>query len=100
MKPNRADKVAALKNHYKAMARIRDEWKAGGYQYPPPNYPSFPEICKGLKCEAKTRSGTPCKKDGTDYSNGRCKFHGGASTGPITKVGKTRVSQNAKKQTP
>ncbi len=37
-------------------------------------------------CEAKTRSGTPCKLPagwGTDHpGTGRCKLHGGKSTGP------------------
>lgn len=37
-------------------------------------------------CGAKTRSGNPCKKPagwGTDHvGDGRCKLHGGASTGP------------------
>ena len=31
-------------------------------------------------CGAKTRQGKPCKK--TSLKNGRCRFHGGKSTGP------------------
>ncbi|WP_281869514.1 HGGxSTG domain-containing protein [Brevibacillus parabrevis] len=31
-------------------------------------------------CGAKTRSGEPCKK--ATLANGRCRFHGGKSTGP------------------
>ena len=38
------------------------------------------------KCGAKTRAGTPCKQPagwGTDHpGQGRCKLHGGASSGP------------------
>jgi hypothetical protein len=42
------------------------------------------------KCGAKTRSGEPCKKLG--MKNGRCKFHGGKSTGPKTLEGKLRAA--------
>ncbi|NVN97329.1 hypothetical protein HXX01_03820 [Candidatus Nomurabacteria bacterium] len=46
-----------------------------------------------MRCGARTRSGTPCKrKDLCD--NGRCKLHGGMSTGPRTEQGKKRSSQN------
>lgn len=40
-------------------------------------------------CGAKTRTGTPCR---CKYllNGGRCKFHGGMSTGPKTKNGKSR----------
>lgn len=34
-------------------------------------------------CGAKTRQGTPCKK--TPLKNGRCRLHGGKSTGPKNK---------------
>ncbi|MFH1974657.1 MAG: HGGxSTG domain-containing protein [Pseudomonadota bacterium] len=32
------------------------------------------------RCGAKTRSGTPCKSPA--MTNGRCRLHGGKSTGP------------------
>ncbi|MEC2073994.1 HGGxSTG domain-containing protein [Alkalihalophilus marmarensis] len=35
------------------------------------------------KCGAKTRQGTPCKKK--PLKNGRCRLHGGKSTGPKNK---------------
>lgn len=58
-----------------------------------PKYPTYPEECRGMTCGAKTRKGTPCKK--TDiFQNGRCKYHGGASTGPRTKKGKKRSARN------
>tara|TARA_R110000868_G_scaffold380784_4_gene647026 strand:+ start:20544 stop:20810 length:267 start_codon:yes stop_codon:yes gene_type:complete len=41
-------------------------------------------------CGAKARSGHPCK--GFAMKNGRCKFHGGMSTGPKTDEGKQRIS--------
>ncbi|PHR11565.1 MAG: hypothetical protein COA41_20095 [Sphingopyxis sp.] len=49
--------------------------------YPPPNRPPFPEELRGLTCGAKTRAGTPCKRRDL-YLSGRCRLHGGLSTGP------------------
>ena len=40
-------------------------------------------------CGAKTRAGTPCKLKAV-YASGRCKFHGGLSTGPNAPAGKAR----------
>ncbi len=40
-----------------------------------------------LKCGARTRKGTPCRAPGNG-AGGRCKLHGGKSTGPRTKKGK------------
>ena len=37
-------------------------------------------------CGAKTRSGRPCRRYG-NIINGRCKLHGGRSTGPVTREG-------------
>ena len=48
-----------------------------------------------LSCGARTRKGQACKR--TDLAlNGRCRFHGGASTGPKTTTGKARARQNLK----
>ena len=58
----------------------------------------FPTICIGMKCEALTRRGARCRNDGTQYGNGRCKFHGGASTGPKTAEGRRKSSENWKKR--
>lgn len=58
-----------------------------------PRTPPFPEELRGLTCGAKTRKGTPCKR--TDlYRSGRCKFHGGRSTGPKTEAGKQCSARN------
>lgn len=46
------------------------------------------------KCGAKTRNGKPCKRYGNKV-NGRCKLHGGRSTGAKTKEGKLAVRVNA-----
>jgi len=67
------------------------------------NCPPFPEECRGMTCGAKSRAETPCKLKAI-YRNGRCKFHGGLSTGPKTPEGKKRSSMNGfkpkKKRTP
>ncbi len=61
----------------------------------PPELPSFPEVLRGLTCGAKNRKGQPCKR--TDlWKSGRCKFHGGMSTGPKTTEGKRKTSENGK----
>ena len=51
---------------------------------------------KGGTCNAKTRAGTPCKQRGL-YTSGRCKLHGGLSTGPKTEEGKKRSALNGLK---
>lgn len=59
----------------------------------------YPEEFRGMTCGATTRAGTPCKRKDI-YDNGRCKLHGGLSTGPRTKEGKRRVTRNLPHQTP
>ena len=73
-----------------------EEWKERDYMGSA-NPPPFPEELRGITCGAKTRAGTPCKQKDI-YNNGRCKFHGGLSTGPRTKRGKRRASLNWKKR--
>ncbi len=45
------------------------------------------------ECGAKTRNGSPCRRFG-NKNNGRCKLHGGRSTGAKTKEGKLAVRVN------
>ena len=45
---------------------------------------------QGQRCEAKTRRGTLCQRPAR-LPVGRCKLHGGASTGPRTKDGLARL---------
>jgi hypothetical protein len=40
------------------------------------------------RCGAKSRKGTPCRSPA--MANGRCRMHGGKSTGPRTKEGLER----------
>ena len=45
----------------------------------------------GQRCGAKTRRGTACLRP-ANKSNGLCRLHGGASTGPRTTDGVARIS--------
>ena len=49
-----------------------------------PNWP-------GQRCGAKTRKGKPCRAP-AKQPVGRCKVHGGVSTGPRTKEGLARLT--------
>ena len=46
---------------------------------------------QGTRCEARTKGGTICQRPGNKV-NGRCKLHGGRSTGPRTEKGLARLS--------
>ena len=62
----------------------------------PPCGESLAEPLVSGCCNAKTRKGTPCQIKAI-YKNGRCKLHGGLSTGPKTKKGKAASRRNGKK---
>ena len=47
------------------------------------------DFLKAPRCGAKTRQGTPCR--GPAMRNGRCRMHGGGSTGPKTADGIERI---------
>ena len=57
-----------------AHEKVAEEWRARGYQYPPPVFPPIPPELVGLTCGAKTRAGTPCKRKDL-YASGRCPLH-------------------------
>lgn len=48
---------------------------------------------QGQRCEAQTRKGTPCQRPAR-LPVGRCKLHGGASTGPRTEEGRVRLTES------
>ena len=50
-----------------------------------PNWP-------GQRCLAKTRKGTPCQRPAFKH-NGRCRLHGGLSTGAKTTDGLKKISE-------
>ena len=102
------------KKHYEKFAklaeeydRLVDKWNEDAEKtkwceplppYPPlPVFEPLPVEIHDMTCGAKTRAGTPCKR--TDiWRNGRCKYHGGMSTGPTTIEGKKKASQNWRKK--
>ena len=91
------------RKRFKAYNKQREEafkqWCDDGYksQYPP-RYIPMPDDLKDLRCEARTKAtGQPCKIKAI-YSNGRCKLHGGLSTGPRTVDGKKHSAQNGFKK--
>ena len=45
----------------------------------------------GQRCGAKTRRGTPCQRP-ANKQNGRCRLHGGASSGPRTEQGRAKIA--------
>ena len=51
-----------------------------------PNWP-------GKRCEAKTKKGTPCQRP-AKLPVGRCRLHGGESTGPRTEEGLKRLADS------
>ena len=48
---------------------------------------------RGERCGAMTRKGEPCKAKAM-LKTGRCRNHGGLSTGPRTETGKARAKEN------
>jgi hypothetical protein len=71
-----------------AHAREYQRMWAGGYPYPPEFH--------AFTCSARTRAGTPCKMK-TLFNNGRCKLHGGLSSGPISDAGRRQSAENGRK---
>ena len=56
---------------------------------------SCPSYLRGLTCGANKRGGQTCRST-TLCANGRCKFHGGRSTGPRTPEGRAKALENLK----
>lgn len=92
------EKRALLRRHWKAFEDWRAERDSYERQHPLESFkkelPEFPHELAGLDCGAKTRAGTPCKRHDISLSNGRCRLHGGHSTGPTSKRGKARSAKN------
>jgi hypothetical protein len=90
------DKRNRWREHWREFARLLEYYEANDIDYRLREYPAFPDDLRGMTCGAKSRrTGQPCKRLDI-FSNGRCKFHGGASTGPTTEAGKKRSARNGK----
>ncbi|WP_440997660.1 HGGxSTG domain-containing protein [Arhodomonas sp. SL1] len=53
----------------------------------------MPLEVRGLRCGVTTRTGHPCQRRDLG-AGGRCRLHGGRSTGPRTPEGLRRVAAN------
>ncbi|MGX5835761.1 HGGxSTG domain-containing protein [Aeromonas piscicola] len=86
----RRDAVKRLQEYNERHSDAFRLWQESGFKHDrKPVHEPLPSDLAGLACGATTRAGTPCKR--TDiYGNGRCKFHGGLSTGAKTEEGKAR----------
>lgn len=85
-----------LKAFHVKVRKIEAQWNARDRSYRP-RWPEYPlAMVAGMTCEAKTRAGTPCKLRAI-FENGRCKWHGGMSTGPKTEAGKEQARINGRK---
>lgn len=86
---------AAWQAHARTFQRLLDVGVGHTEAYrlsPPIDFARFVD----LRCGAKTKGdGSPCKLRSL-YTCGRCRFHGGLSTGPRTKRGKTRAALNGR----
>lgn len=100
----RKELIKRFRLHHEECERRFKVYEDSGYHHALKlQMPPFPHELLNLRCEAKTRAGTPCKRSDI-YLNGRCKLHGGLSTGPKTIQGKSASSRNGlrpkKKRTP
>lgn len=95
------------RSHHQECSRISQAYRTAQQRYIEssgttqsprfPGYPNFPDELRGLACGAMSRKGHPCKR--TDLmTNGRCKFHGGLSTGPKTMEGRHQAIANLAKR--
>ena len=93
--------VKIFRAYYSAGTARYQYFEATGIRLPPQELPI--ELLN-MTCGAKTKAGTGCMQK-VVYSNGRCKLHGGLSTGAKTPEGKAKVALNGdkpkrKKQSP
>jgi hypothetical protein len=91
-----ADKRRRWREFHAQHEAVAQEWAERGYQHPAPDFPAMPDDLASMTCGAKTRAGTPCKLTAI-YISGRCKWHGGCSTGPTTEAGKEQARINGRK---
>ena len=99
------DRQADLRGQFlrevRAVERARCAARAAGQMEWSPDWPTL-NVARyaELRCGARSkRTGKPCPQRGI-YSNSRCRWHGGPSTGPRTAAGKARSAQNAVRNEP
>lgn len=80
----RAQRDALREAYFSVPPRFRPQPAPGRYEREP-----WLEHLQHIPCGATTRAGTPCKIT-VLQRNGRCKLHGGMSTGAKTKAGRKR----------
>jgi hypothetical protein len=86
-----------LKAWKRAHRRVAADWKARyGDSIPVPVSPIFPDGLVGLSCGARTRQGGSCKQPAL-LPSGRCRYHGGESTGARTAEGKAKSAANGRR---
>lgn len=80
--------------HWRAVDQICERARSEGLLPGDYTLPAYPEELRGLTCGALSkRTSEPCRQT-TLYANGRCKFHGGLSTGPTSEAGKAQSRRN------
>ena len=89
-----------IQSHWENLMEIYEsEWDVGDSEWSESpiifDSPGLTLELADLRCGAKTRVASPCKRRDL-HPNGRCKLHGGLSTGPITVGGKRISSENWK----
>ena len=85
---------ALLKRWRRAWRRQAEAWKRRyGDSVPAPLFPIFPSELCGMRCGARTRAGKPCRRAGL-FPSGRCRLHGGRSTGTRSVQGKRVAAAN------
>lgn len=57
---------------------------------------SNPRNNRNCRCGAKTRTGTPCRRRA--LINGRCRNHGGCSTGPKSPEGREAIAEGQRRR--
>ncbi len=90
--------VAAIKAHKAEEQRLLalgvPIWELARAMVGNPHRVDFAKFAD-LRCGARgKRTGLPCPHTSL-YANGRCRWHGGLSTGPKTAEGKARAALNA-----
>ena len=80
---SKTEQTAAVPASAESAPALRRGWLRNG------NRPGDFHNC--ARCSANTRQGTPCRAPA--MANGRCRMHGGKSTGPRTTQGRARCAE-------